>query len=428
MIMVLTSKYNFKTMWWIGTLLLCANLTACSSDSIIEQTENNEGDTPMQFSQAALNAPVTRATRAAEPLSHGFLVSSWKGFGTSNQQVVMDKYQVNIYVDNWNNNTKWDYVSSESRSFYQTQIMRYWDFASMPYRFYAITPCPPDDQISQFTLSANQLIIPNTVTFKSETCVNGIVTKGEEPYMPAQIRCTSESNNSDYDLLNGDKNINKSGNGATTTLSRYVALPFHHFTTKVRFALYSTYESNDPAELQLRNIVIKVKRDGGFVTSANGYSADLSQKTMIEGEFTNPTTESGDYTLLTDAGTDKFAEYDEESKAYWCQCEDGILQIPQDKVELMISFTLKDDGFVKEYIKETNQVKYDETTHTLTYTDIPVTAYVDNQEVSRFTWKSNYIYTYKMKITEFYPIRIECTATLTPWTEVYGSIDTNLEQ
>jgi hypothetical protein len=247
--------------------------------------------------------------------------------------------------------------------------------------------------------------------------------------MAAQIRCTSESNNSDYDLLNGDKLINKENNGATTTLARYVALPFHHITSKVRFAIYSTYKSNNPTTLKLKNIVVKAHRKDGFVESANGYTADLEKRNMLDGQFTVLGTKDGDYTLLVDeAGSDNFDEYKDESKAYWCRCPEGILQIPQDNVSLTISFTLQSDDFAKENITESGNIKYDETTHTLTYIDIPVTAKIEGNLTDSFTWKSNNIYTYIIKIAEFYPIRIECTAELLPWSDVNANIETNLEQ
>ena len=423
--MRLIINHYIHTCWLIGALL-CANLTACTSDSTILDEDIYTNKVAMQFSQAVMDAT---QTRSAQSLQQGFLVSCWKGFGTGSQQVVMNKYQVNLYVDNWNYNSKWDYVSTASRTFYQTQIERYWDFSAMPYRFYAITPCPEESQIPNFTLTDKRLSIPTSACFKGQNCTNGITTEGKEPFMPAQICCTAESNNSDYDLLNGNKLISKENNGATTTLARYVALPFHHFTSKVRFAIYSTYKSNNPTTHKLKNIVVKASRQEGFVVSANGYSANLENKSMIDGQFTELGTQSGEYTLLVDdAGSDNFAENNEESKAYWCQCPNGMLQIPQEEVSLKISFTLQSEDFVKEKIIESENIKYDETTHTLTYTDIPVTAVIDGSVRDSFTWKSNNIYTYVIKISEFYPIRIECTAALMPWNDVYGNIETNLEQ
>jgi hypothetical protein len=411
--------------WWIGALL-CANLTACSSDSTIQEEDVYDEKVAMQFYHAVTDAPLTRS---AQPLQQGFLVSCWKNFEAGQQQVVMDKYQVNLYVDNWNYNTKWDYVSSASRTFYKPQIERYWDFAARPYRFYAITPCPENDQITDFELTDKFLSMPTSVYYKGETCTNGVVVKGEEPYMAAQIRCTSARNDSDYDLLNGDKLISKEDNGATTTLDRYVALPFHHLTSKVRFAIYSTYKSNNPTTHKLKNIVVKAHRKNGFVASANGYKADLESKNMLDGQFLVLGTKDGDYTLLTDEkGCDTFHENKDESKAYWCHCLEGILQIPQDSVSLKISFTLQSDDFAKENITDNENIKYDETTHTLTYTDIPVTAKIEGGQKDLFTWKSNYIYTYIIKISEFYPIRIECTAELTPWSEISGDIETDLEK
>ena len=398
--MLLTSKYNLKTLWWIGALM-CASLTACSADSTVEQIEEHENQTPMQFSQAAVTTPAATRATTSSPLKQGFLVSCWKGIGSAAPQQVMGNYEVKYKFDGWNNQSKWDYVGTKADGYYQDQIQRYWDAAAMPYQFYAITPCPDHADISGFVMSNTEFEMPASVVYTSETCNNGTVTAGAEPYYVSQVQ---------YDMA-----------------ASYVALPFRHLTSKVRFALYSPYESNDPTALELTNIVIKASRDGGFVTSAKGYNADLTKTSMLEGEFVELTTASGDYVLLTDDGTSEFAKNNEEKKAYWCQCEDGLLQIPQDKLSLKISFALKNDGFKQEYIKENEHVKYDKTTQTLTYTDIPVTVSIDNQTTSSFAWKSNNIYTYKMKITEFYPIRIECTAELTPWNTIEGSIDTNLE-
>jgi hypothetical protein len=53
---------------------------------------------------------------------------------------------------------------------------------------------------------------------------------------------------------------------------------------------------------------------------------------------------------------------------------------------------------------------------------------VKDDTVESFDWESNHIYTYIMKISEFYPLTIDFTAELIPWTDVYGSLETNLEQ
>ena len=67
--------------WWIGAVV-CAGLTACSFDSTLQPETEYEGDVPMQFFQAAVTAPVTRAVNS-NYLTQGFMVSCWKGFGAT---------------------------------------------------------------------------------------------------------------------------------------------------------------------------------------------------------------------------------------------------------------------------------------------------------------------------------------------------------
>ena len=102
-------NYAYITCWWTGALLLCASLTACTSDSTIQEEDVDDGSVPMQFSQAVMSAPVRRAA-STNYLTQGFLVSCWKGFDSAKQQVVMDKYEVKYKTDPWANLSKWDYV------------------------------------------------------------------------------------------------------------------------------------------------------------------------------------------------------------------------------------------------------------------------------------------------------------------------------
>ena len=388
--------------WWVGALL-CASLSACSSDTTIHDVEEQHDDVPMQFSQAAINSPATRAG-ADNTLTTGFLVSCWKAFGNDKQQVVMNNYQVKIYQDNWNYNTKWDYVTSPSRTFYKEQYLRYWDFSNMPYRFHAISPCPADDEIGNFTLAADNLTMPTSVIYQSETMADGAIVGGAEPYYVAQVSCTQESNDFDYDLLNNNAQINKSNDGHTTGLSRYVALPFHHITSKVRFAIYSS----NGASFKLSNIKIKAQRALGFITEANGYTADLTTTTnMLSGHFTNTTAEQTECVLLTDgSGTDDISQFNASSAPYWFHCKDGLLQIPQQDVKLLISFDINNTS----------------------YSDIPIAVKSGETTIDSFTWESNKIYTYYINISDLSPLTIEFSAELSPWINVEGAIDTNLEK
>ena len=316
----------------------------------------------------------------------------------------MNNYQVKIYQDNWNFNTKWDYVTSSGRTFYKDQYLRYWDFSNMPYRFHAISPCPADDEIGKFTLSDDNLTMPTSVIYQSETMVDGAIVGGAEPYYVAQVSCTQESNDFDYDLLNNNAQINKSNDGHTTGLSRYVALPFHHITSKVRFAIYSS----NGASFKLSNIKIKAQRAKGFITEANGYTADLTTTTnLLSGHFTNTTAEQTERVLLTDNnGTDDISQYKASSAPYWFNCEKGLLQIPQQDVKLLISFDINGTP----------------------YSDIPIAVKSGETTIDSFTWESNKIYTYYINISDLSPLTIEFSAELAPWTEVTGSISTNLEK
>ena len=382
------------------------NLTACSSDSTIQEEDVvDDYSVPMQFSQAAINSPATRADGTSHNLEQGFLVSCWKAFGKAKQQVVMDKYEVKYKQDLWNNSSRWDYVGTKSTStdgYYQDQYQRYWDASAFAYRFYAITPYPPHDEINSFTLTDKQLVIPETVPFISQTCENGTCSAVSEPYSVAQVECPDGSNNNDVDLLaNGV--INKSNDGHTTTLTRYVALPFHHITSKVRFGIYST----NGASFKLSNIKITAQSDEGFITAANGYTANLSTANMLSGQFTKTTAQLSEYVLLTDgSGTNEFSKYNASSNPYWFQCENGLLQIPQQDVKLLLSFDINDTP----------------------YSDIPIAVKSGETTIDSFTWESNKIYTYLINISDLKPLTIEFSAELAPWTEVTGSISTDLEK
>jgi hypothetical protein len=394
------SKHNINTCWWIGALL-CVSLTACTSDSTIQEEDVDDGSVPMQFSQAVMSAPVRRAASTTNYLTQGFLVSCWKGFGSAKKSVVMDKYEVKYKTDPWANLSKWDYVGSTAEGYRKTQIERYWDANAFPYRFYAISPCPAADSIDKyFKLTDTELVIPTTYVY--QTCNNGVLTAGAEPYMPAQVECPDGSNVKDIDLLNNTViSKDRTQNGATTSYERYVALPFHHLTSKVRFAIYSS----NGATFKLSNIKIKAQRTDGFITSANGYTADLTTTDMLSGQFTKTTAENTGCMLLIDEGFDNAASFD-KSEPYWFQCKDGMLQIPQQDVKLSISFDINNTP----------------------HSDIPIAVKNGENTIDSFTWESNKIYTYLINISDINPLAIEFSAELAPWIEVYGSIETNLEQ
>ena len=58
-------------------------------------------------------------------------------------------------------------------------------------------------------------------------------------------------------------------------------------------------------------------------------------------------------------------------------------------------------------------------TKTIHYTDV---------ELGTYDWEPSTRYTYVIKVNEFYPLTIDMSAELTPWVDVVGNIDTNLEK
>ena len=365
--------------WGIGALL-CANLLACSSDATIHDVEEPQGQVPMQFSQAAIDSPAkARAASRGTMLEQGFLVSCYKNSTSTSPRLVMDKYEVKYNSGGWNNSqTSWDYVGT-TPGFYKPQVQRYWDGSALPYRFTAISPCPKHEAIDGFTLTYKQLSMPESAVYTHQTCTNGATTAGAEPYVVA------DTTYSDY-LDNNNQ-------------AKRVALPFHHLTSKVRFAIYTSAS----APISVRNITIQAERQDGFITSAHSYQATLTgtDNRAWKGGFTKTTNEQSACTLLTDAkGVEKLSI--EKSKPYKFNCENGLLQIPQQNVKLTISL-------------EVNGVER----------TVPITIQENGNTKDAFTWESNMIYTYILNVNS--NGLIVCSAELEPWQDVQGSIETSLE-
>ena len=364
--------------WWVGALL-CASLSACSSDTTIHDVEEHHDDIPMQFGQAAVDASLTRAaaTRAegSKTLEQGFLVSCFKG---SSMQTVMDRYEVKYKTDSWENQSSWGYVGAKGNTaddFYQDQIQRYWDLSAFPYRFFAISPCPTHDAIKNFTISKDKLIIPEP--FKYQTCNNEKADDVKEPYYVAE---------------------------ATYSKAERVALPFHHIMSKVRFGIYSSNQQLASSNFNLSNVKVKVVSDD-FVTAAAGYEANTAD--IFNGTFTVQTKASTDAVLLqTDANKKNMSEAINKENAYFAGSKEGLLQIPQQNVKLMISFYFNDTP----------------------YSDIPIAVNSGETTIDSFTWEPNKIYTYYINISDLSPLTIEFSAELSPWINVEGAIDTNLEK
>lgn len=411
-----------KTLAALAVLLLLS----CSKNEVINEVEEihtNEID-PMNFTcimQDNEQEHTTRAAGTSQPLTTGFLVSTFKAYDQSSPVTVMDGYNVEYKTTGtaWDGNVRpyWDYTQVSG------QYEKYWDTSSYPYRFHAVAPYPANR--SDITLTDKTLTINSA--YYMQTCLNGMVTPSAqeaEPFLAAQLQ--RDNNGRDYDYLATDADPSthrKEVNTTSQTRNRYVAMPFHHLNSKVRFGIYCTSPWTTANPLYIEGLTIKVA-SSNFVTQASGYSATGSSTTgnswykgIENSYFIGPTTVSNNPTLLRFDGGKELADNDlshhqGKSSAYWLQCQGGLMQIPQENVELMVSMKLKriDNGTT--IVKEFNNV--------------PIRM---EDGTYKYNWRSGYVQTYYLIIGDIEGnLEITFTATLEPWQDVTGTLTTDLEK
>ena len=393
-----------KTYIYIITLLTMAFLTSCSSSSDVIDEEQVFSE-PLKFSQAAIQSLRTTAKNptTSDPLQQGFIINAWKDYQLDNQKTVMDNYEVKYHIiDPWNAVYSWEY-SSQKETFVKEQKTAYWDKKGFPYAFYALTPYP--DDASGIVFTTNHLTLPETAVFQFQKCDDGLPVGGREDFFPCQIMRNADGKDFDLMIDNGTKEINT----GSTALTRQVSLPFHHFTSKVRFGIYSGNIDEKYKELYITDIEIKVVSDN-FVTEAKGYDVDLTTTPLLEGKFSSLTTTQEHPVLLftkdSKRNLNDLALCNSDDKAFMMYCTDGILQIPQSGVQLSISFKIG-----------TNIFK-----------DIPLVLNENGTSNDSFTWNPNYIYTYLIKVKDIVKREIECTAQIIDWDYIDATINTDLEK
>ena len=393
-----------KTYIYIITLLTMAFLTSCSSSSDVIDEEQVFSE-PLKFSQAAIQSLRTTAKNptTSDPLQQGFIINAWKDYQLDNQKTVMDNYEVKYHIiDPWNAVYSWEY-SSQKETFVKEQKTAYWDKKGFPYAFYALTPYP--DDASGIVFTTNHLTLPETAVFQFQKCDDGLPVGGREDFFPCQIMRNADGKDFDLMIDNGTKEINT----GSTAITRQVSLPFHHFTSKVRFGIYSGNIDEKYKELYITDIEIKVVSDN-FVTEAKGYDVDLTTTPLLEGKFSSLTTTQEHPVLLftkdSKRNLNDLALCNSDDKAFMMYCTDGILQIPQSGVQLSISFKIG-----------TNIFK-----------DIPLILNENGTSNDSFTWNPNYIYTYLIKVKDIVKREIECTAQIIDWDYIDATINTDLEK
>lgn len=413
--------------------LAVLSIISCSNSGVIEDIHEIEpnGVDALKFTCQAQESekqqmPGTTQsqgmTRAAQDLTTGFIVNTYKAYGLSNQYTVMDAYNVEYKTTGtaWDGNIRpyWDYTKVNG------QYEKYWDYSAFPYRFHAVAPYPSNP--AHVNMSSTQLTI--NAPYSMQTSVNGMVLPTDaEPYMVAQLQRNSDGR--DYDLIatTHPKEINTS----SQTRNRYVELPFHHLNSKVRFGIYCTSPWTTDNPLYIEGLTISAYSPD-FVTKANRYTATgtTTVPTILGGTerswyigtgnsgFTELTKVSLPTThtelLRFDGGKEvsgnNLSLHQGRASAFWLQCQQGIMQIPQEHVTLCVSFKLYNmDGTI-----------YKE------FTDIPIQM---EDGTRQYNWLSGYIHTYYLIIGDIdEKLELTFTATLTPWEDVSGSLSTDLEQ
>lgn len=389
--------------------MLTACLVCCSESSHIgpeiepeKPDDNHDTDYPMSFAASDNSGVTTRAT--VTPLATNFMVSTYKNY-TGGAKLVMDKYTAEYKQDLWNNVLHWDYTVVDG------QYIKYWDYSNFPYRFHAIAPAPAPADKSGFVLTANQLTIPEGADhIDYQTCTNGTISNQAAPkYYIAQVQRNNASTDTDKDIITGETITYSAGND----LNRVVTLVFHHLTNKVRFGIYSTTPWTTANKLYIKNFEAKVVSDN-FITNATGYTTSTTTGSFRDnGTFTGII--KGSKTLLTYTGGEgneecDLSKFQGQTSAFFFKCTDGLRQLPQNNVTVVVSFDLvQADGTVFKH-----------------YENVPV-KYDDNNAI--LNWNAGYLYTYYLVINEIdKKLEVEFTATLTPWENISGSLSTDLEK
>ena len=402
----------------ILALSACAVMCACATDTIVKEEDDDtpESFDPMNFTCQIQDDVPTTATRATA-LTTGFMVSTYKSYAlTDKQQTVMDRYTVEYKTSGtaWDGNVRpyWDYTQVSG------QIQRYWDFSNFPYRFHAVAPCPADKSAVKLTDKEVRL----DKGYSYQTVTDGVVSPSNadaEPYMLAQVHRAADG--VDTDILAQDdqhRNINTS----STSLNREVKMPFHHLNSKVRFAVYCLSPWVTANYLYVKDLTVNVT-SSDFVTSASGFEATCTESSSWRPDvspfgFTGLTKAASHPVLLSYTGVDSngdllpdnnLSENQTQRTANFLQCPKGMMQLPQDGVEMKVSLKL---------------IKPDQTVYQ-ELTDVSIK--LDGE--SKFDWKPGYIYTYYLVISGITDkLSIDFTCTLTPWEDITGSLSTDLEQ
>lgn len=402
------------------TTAIATLVSGCSSESVIEpEKENISGSTDlMRFTITQEQQSKAATSRASTPLETGFMVSCYKHYDTANQQTVMPQYEVRHHTSgtSWDGNVRsyWTYDDVSG------QYPHYWDYSAFPYRFNALAPYPQNT--AGYELLDKKLVIPTA--YYAQTCTNGLNTPTDrvaEPHLVAQVQRNTDG--TDYDLMGEPSIINN----ASTTKSRDVWMPFHHINSKIRFGIYHATAWLTANKVYIKDLVINITSPQ-FATQAAGYAAtgnatwriDTGNSGFTDLSYVNPTTLMPYQIFRFDGGVEvednDLTERQTKQTAYFLHCPNGIMQIPQEKVQMTVSFDLytADHSFYK------------------SFRDVPVRTELENEPgvyQYSFDWRSGFIHTYYLVLGKLDDsLEITFTATLMPWEDITASLSTDLEK
>lgn len=427
--------------------LLCVS---CSFESVVEDIDPSvpDSDDPIAICSMSESATSRASSMPSNMLRTDFVVSAFKHYGATDfsakSHTVMPRYLVQYKEnrDDWNGvvSSNWNYINITNPWTNSRQEEKFWDYSGFPYRFHAVAPANGNSITKEHIdkLEYNELFINATYKAQSFTAPpvssSGSVppddprpqpfiapsNKDSEPYLLAQV--SRNPNGEDRDVIK-DKAINTE----SSTKSRRVWLPFHHLNSKVRFAIYTDNLAQTDRVDYIKDFTIWAERLATVATGYHAYGRDAWSINTGFSYFSGITVEDSvkliKFNCIPDGETpdrsydqNNLSLHQSKSSAYFLECPDGIMQLPQNNVKLHITMkVVGNDGNV--------------TAHFYDY-EITKVANVGASDIDPTHWQAGCIHTYYIHLQFddlMLPI-ITTTCTLTPWEDISGSLSTDLEQ
>lgn len=428
---------------YLHIITLALLVSACSYNRTITDINKVQTSTdPLSFEGGSvLDDAQTKAS--SNMLESGFVVSTYKNYGAtdwnSSQHTVMDRYSVQYseYRNDWSGVviSNWNYIGIpnpwETDPEKAKQTEKFWDYSGFPYRFHAVAPANGNELDKEHInmLSHNELGINATFKAQSftapasadagllirENTTTSPSDKDAEPYLVAQV--SRNNNGEDRDIIK-----NAEINSGSTSKNRRVALPFHHLNSRVRFGVYTKSLYQTSQHDYISDMVIRVEK---LATSATSYKAYGQDSWVSDYGFSgfqgievkdNQTILEFNKTPGSSVAQRSYADNDMslhqgQASAYWLECPQGTMQLPQNGVKLHVQLTIRKENGDKHFY----------------FHDYEIEKLNDDTDPTH--WIAGYMHTYYLCLElgdEGLPI-MTVTTTLAPWEDVSGSLNTGLE-